>query len=565
MSEARMLTEAYPIQGGDFGSGGMGSTRLKERLKKIGVRPEILRRIMIAAYEAEMNVVIHARRGTMHTSIDNGRLCIQVKDEGPGIGDTDLAMKEGYSTASRTARRMGFGAGMGLPNIRQSADYFALQSRPGKGTVLDIVIGLAGQGAERTGGHSVNVVADGCTGCLKCVTACPTQAVRVRNTEPQVLDHLCIDCFACAAACRRGVFGVKGGPCGAPENHAPLAEDRISESRTPPESFPKARVLVIPAALLYQFGAGFPPETALKALGQLGFEEIRLLEGWEEALRRQVARYAAGENRRKPVIAPLCPAVVHLVALKYPCLIAHVAPLLSPLEAACCDLRSESTAYAISCPAQRSALLTVGGEGAAAIGVSALCSELGARLRGDTGPTYQLVRPDARDEEPARGAQGTVPGLQVFGIHSVEAVLEEAENGAMDDVPLLELYACPQGCFGTPLLGENPWLVRHRWETEGQILPRREKAVWCSQSLRPRTGMRLDDDMDRAIARLAEIEALAASLPGRDCAACGSPSCLAFAEDVVLGRADRTDCSFAGSRRGGKRPIAAEAAITEAR
>jgi hypothetical protein len=206
----------------------------------------------------------------------------------------------------------------------------------------------------------------------------------------------------------------------------------------------------------------------------------------------------------------------------------------------------------------------VGAEEVATVGVAALRGVLGARLRDDTGPSYRLVRPDAGEEEPAGEGEETVSGLRVFGIHSVEAVLEEAENGAMDDVPLLELYACPQGCFGTPLLAENPWLVHHRWETEDRTLPKREKAVWRSKSLRPTTGMRLDDDMELAITRLAEIEVLAESLPGRDCAACGSPSCLAFAEDVVLGRAQRQDCSCLDRQSGGERPSAAAAAIVEA-
>jgi anti-sigma regulatory factor (Ser/Thr protein kinase) len=130
------------ICGGDFERAGAASRLLKEQLKKIGVAPDILRRAMIAAHEAEMNVVIHARRGTMKAVLDDQQARVEVIDEGPGIADTGLAMTEGYSTAGRQARRLGFGAGMGLPNIRKSVDRFTLESTVGKGTRLCFTIYL---------------------------------------------------------------------------------------------------------------------------------------------------------------------------------------------------------------------------------------------------------------------------------------------------------------------------------------------------------------------------------------------------------------------------------------
>jgi len=138
---------------GDFERAGAASRLLKEQLKKIGVAPEILRRAMIAAHEAEMNVVIHARRGTMKAVLDDEQARVEVVDEGPGIADADLAMTEGYSTAGRQARRLGFGAGMGLPNIRKIVDRFTLESTVGKGTRLCFTIYLKPQisGADKFG------------------------------------------------------------------------------------------------------------------------------------------------------------------------------------------------------------------------------------------------------------------------------------------------------------------------------------------------------------------------------------------------------------------------------
>jgi anti-sigma regulatory factor (Ser/Thr protein kinase) len=102
----------------------------------------VIRRVAIAAYEAEMNVVMYAERATMTFSVTPEAVRIVVEDSGPGIPDVALAMQEGWSTATREMREMGFGAGMGLPNIKRNADTFAINSEPGKGTRLDITIGI---------------------------------------------------------------------------------------------------------------------------------------------------------------------------------------------------------------------------------------------------------------------------------------------------------------------------------------------------------------------------------------------------------------------------------------
>ena len=129
-----MITVNRRIEGGDFGSAGSATRMLKDQLRMAGVPVDTLRRVMIASYEAEMNVVIHARRGTLWARIDGERLDLEVIDDGPGIPDIELAMREGWSTASDEARRMGFGAGMGLPNIRRNSDRFEIDSEVGHGT-----------------------------------------------------------------------------------------------------------------------------------------------------------------------------------------------------------------------------------------------------------------------------------------------------------------------------------------------------------------------------------------------------------------------------------------------
>lgn len=133
------LKYTFTINGGDFGAAGGVSTRIKKILQQIGVKTDTIRRASIATYEAEMNVVIHALSGDVTLSANAARIKIKCQDKGPGISDISLAMQPGYSTASEEAREMGFGAGMGLPNMRRCADELEIQSQVDVGTTVDMV------------------------------------------------------------------------------------------------------------------------------------------------------------------------------------------------------------------------------------------------------------------------------------------------------------------------------------------------------------------------------------------------------------------------------------------
>ena len=132
--------KSFNISGGDFVNAGEVASKVKKILQDLGVSNKVIRRATIAIYEAEMNVVWYARQGTLTLSVTPEVLHIKVTDEGKGIEDVELAMQEGYSTASEEIREMGFGAGMGLPNIKKNSDEFYIASVVGQGTVLDITI-----------------------------------------------------------------------------------------------------------------------------------------------------------------------------------------------------------------------------------------------------------------------------------------------------------------------------------------------------------------------------------------------------------------------------------------
>ena len=138
----KAFSQSFKIQGGNIYNAGKASTEIKSILKQLGIDSFIIRRVAIAAYEAEMNVVMYAKQAYMTFEVTPKQINIIIEDEGPGIPDVSLAMQEGYSTATPEMREMGFGAGMGLPNIKRNSDSFKIESIVGKGIKLEIIINI---------------------------------------------------------------------------------------------------------------------------------------------------------------------------------------------------------------------------------------------------------------------------------------------------------------------------------------------------------------------------------------------------------------------------------------
>ncbi len=136
MDETVLYRETFTLTGNDFEHGGEAAAAVKAIMKDLGLDPAVIRRLSIANFEAEMNVIMYADRGQLEFEVSADAVRVVVSDTGPGIPDIDLAMQEGYSTATAEMRARGFGAGMGLPNIKRSTDFFEIASTPGVGTTL---------------------------------------------------------------------------------------------------------------------------------------------------------------------------------------------------------------------------------------------------------------------------------------------------------------------------------------------------------------------------------------------------------------------------------------------
>lgn len=132
----------YKVDGDDFLLAGEASGKVKNILKKLGIDSTKIRKIAVAMYEAEMNMVIHAHGGTVEVDILPEKIEVLLEDKGPGIPDIDLAMQEGYSTATHEIRELGFGAGMGLPNMKKYSDELKITSVVGEGTKVQLTVFL---------------------------------------------------------------------------------------------------------------------------------------------------------------------------------------------------------------------------------------------------------------------------------------------------------------------------------------------------------------------------------------------------------------------------------------
>ena len=136
------MIKNYQLSGTDFSVAGEASSNFKAILKRLGVPADIVRKVAIAMYEAEINTIIHGGGGECEAEISGKEIKITFRDEGPGIADIDRAMQAGYSTATDQIRELGFGAGMGLPNIKKYTDDMQIETALGKGTTLTLIINL---------------------------------------------------------------------------------------------------------------------------------------------------------------------------------------------------------------------------------------------------------------------------------------------------------------------------------------------------------------------------------------------------------------------------------------
>lgn len=402
--------------------------------------------------------------------------------------------------------------------------------------------------------HSVSLDVDKCTGCTICLKRCPTEAIRIRDGHAKIDPRRCIDCGECIRRChhkaKKAVY------------------DKFSE-------LPKDKFLIaLPPPTLYgQFENLDDIDYVLRGLLDLGFGHVYEVGRAAELVTEYTRRYLRTPGIPRPVIDSACPVITRLISLRFPYLCDNVMPILPPILIAAREAKKEAkalhpalrdedirTVFISPCPAKVSYVKNDFDRAASDIDYVVSLSDVYFKLL-DVMKKQDVEIPVSRVgmvgvSWASSGGEGSAllndKYLAADGIENVIDVLDKIENGDFPCLEFIELNACPGGCVGGVMTVENPYIARVKLQNLRRYLPVTQNRPPKEESGIPEdcavteklvyTPVTLDDDRARAMELMAQIESIRKTLPGLDCGSCGSPTCRAFAQDVIAGEASYDNC-----------------------
>ena len=393
--------------------------------------------------------------------------------------------------------------------------------------------------------HSVQLDKDKCHGCTNCIKMCPTEAIRVRNGKAKIINDKCIDCGECIRVC---------------PYHAKKA---ITDSFDVLNNF-KYNV-ALPAPTFYgQFADVSDINIILNALLKIGFDDVFEVAYAAEIITYETKKLIEKKLLEKPAISSACPAVVKLISTRFPNLINNIIPVISPMQLAGRLAREEAAKktglspedigvfFITPCAAKATCAQYPIGLSSSYINGTFSIKNIYLRILPYLKSTED-IKPLAKagftgicwaNSGGEANASGRENHIAVDGIHNVLEILDEIDNNKLKDIDFVELLACTGGCVGGPLNVENSFVAKRRVKTlansfkaEGinqNTFDKSYEALW-NVPLPYASKLNLDDDITVAMQKLARIEELYEALPKLDCGSCGSPTCHALAEDIVMG------------------------------
>lgn len=413
--------------------------------------------------------------------------------------------------------------------------------------------------------HSVTLDKAKCVGCTNCLKRCPTEAIRVHSGRAHIIDQRCIDCGECIRACQHHAKVATTNPLAAINSY-------------------KYKIALVAPALYGQFKSLPSVGSVNRGLRMMGFDAVKDVARGADIVTCAVKERLKSPDCPRPLISSACPAVVRLIQTRFPELIDNIVDVRSPMEVAAIEARREFCAkYGVAdeevgcffitpCAAKMTAIRKPIGHKKSAVNGAISFLEVYGLLSSQLRKEAKLGVHDEDDEElratsfgigwARTGGEATAAGIQnalaVDGIEHVARVLEEIENNRLTDLVFFEGLACIGGCVGGPLVFENGFISRNRIRLLIRSLPERrpEEAVspetlaelgdeiYFDQPIEPIKVLQLDDNLQKALEKMDQVEAIRERLPGLDCGSCGSPSCQALAEDIVTGYAHEMDCLF---------------------
>lgn len=406
--------------------------------------------------------------------------------------------------------------------------------------------------------HSVRLDREKCKGCVNCIKKCPTEAIRVRGGKAEINEEKCIDCGECIRACPNQAKYVET------DSLERLSGYRCTIALPPPSLFGHMRSCASPAQVL-------------TALTSLGFDAVFEVAVGADVVSGEIRRLFQRGEIKGPLISSACPAVVRLIQVRFPELTGRIMPLSPPTEVAAHLARQEKMSelglsaedigifFLTPCAAKvTSVKAPVGGIPSnidGVIGVHQIYPQLSRCVKKPDRPLLPIRASGSGMGWGISGGERLAVGIEnyltVDGIHNVISVLEELEMGHLGEIDFIEAQACTGGCVGGYLHALNSYVARVQLRKLARELEEKQMTVteqfprlaWLHGQLprirvQPRQIIHLDSDIKQAVAKMAEAEKAAKLLPGLDCGACGAPNCKALAEDIVLHKAQETDCIF---------------------
>lgn len=404
---------------------------------------------------------------------------------------------------------------------------------------------------EKTLYHSVCLEEKDCKGCTTCIRMCPTQAIRVQNGKAKIIRERCIDCGECVRRC--------------PYHAKKVISDSFKELNNYKYN------IALPAPAFYgQFSKAESIDVILTGLKNIGFDSVFEVARGAEVITQKVKELLKDKTIKRPMISSACPAVVRLIAVRFPSLSDNVIPLTSPMEAAAQMARSEAKektglsdseigVFFISpCPAKVTAVKQPLALTSSAVSGVISIKDVYRELAHKIGNIEKVEKLSVAGKDGVRwarcGGEAEALGIEnyiaVDGIHNVIKILEELEDEKIKNIDFIEALACVSGCTGGPLNVENDFIANSRVRRFADSLDNKNgeindgiKLSWDTKiDYEPFSP--LDSDVGEAMRKMALIEEIHNRLPQLDCGSCGSPSCREFAEDIVRGKAKESDCIF---------------------
>lgn len=406
--------------------------------------------------------------------------------------------------------------------------------------------------------HSVTLVKEMCKGCTTCIKQCPTGAIRVRGGKAKIIKERCIDCGECIRVC---------------PYHAKQAKTDGLECLN---DF-KYKVALPAPSMYVQFDKPYSVDTILTGLMQLGFDDVYEVAGGAELVTEATGEYLK-EGCEKPVISSACPVITRLMSVRFPNLISNIVPMRAPVDIAAALARRQAMektglsaedigVFFISpCPAKATTVKApIGIEKSdidVVLAMKDVCLKVAHYISKIENPK-KLSRAGlsgvgwAKTEGESSALGGGLNCIAADGIGDCIKLLEAIEDDRLSGVDFVELSACTGGCVGGVLAVENPYIAKNKLASlkvgGNEISIKSEKItmdeIKWSEPVIYKPVLNLDTNIIKAMRKMELMELLYDDLPKIDCGACGSPSCRSFAEDVVRGFANETDCIFKLKKR----------------